>query len=151
MKFKILAAKLETIGVGKQNAGNKYVLMEVIEDSMFAEQSHNRTVFIPQSLVPAWEQAIATNNFPGFDAKYVIVNDLPQFRVKRSDGTVLETIHTSMKILVRTDEAGQAIEDANSIAKGIVETLMVKVTTSSAPVAAEQAPAAPGVVPPAIA
>jgi hypothetical protein len=143
MKFKIIFAEINEIEVGKQNAGDKYVLAEIMEDSLFASQSHKHTFFVPQSVIPQWEKLISENKLPPYSAKYVIVNDLPAYKVKRDDGTVMNDVRNSMRILVRTDEStGEAIEDARNQALRIIAARMVLVEMSSeAFTAIENAPA----------
>ena len=133
MKFKIIKALIKTIEQGKQNAGNKYVEVEVMEDSMFAEQSHIKTYFVPQTQIPAWENAIATGAYPPVFFEYDIV-EVPAYRAKKGD-TVYPTVHTTMRLLVRTDEKGNPIEDARAKAEEILNsgTMCIRVQTSTAP------------------
>jgi hypothetical protein len=130
MLFKILSAEIKEIPVGKTNAGDKYVQVEIIEDSMFAEKAHKRNFFVPQQQIPAWEKCIADGKFAPYLAKYVIVEGLPLYRAKKSDGTLLPTVHSNMRILVRIDTDGSVIEDANSSAMTIIEQMMHKVDVS---------------------
>lgn len=131
MLFKILSAEIKEIGVGKTNAGDKFVQVEIIEDSMFAEKAHKRNFFVPQQQIPTWEKCIADGKFAPYLAKYVIVENLPLYRAKKSDGTLLPTTHSNMRILVRIDTDGSVIEDARSSAMTIIEQMMHKVDVST--------------------
>ena len=133
LKFMILRAVVKTIADGRLNAGNKYVEVEVMEDSMFAEQSHIKTYFVPQNRIPAWEKCIADGVYPPVFYKYELVETAP-YRAKKGD-TVYPTEHTSMKLLIRTDPAGNPLEDANAMAEEILNsnTMCVRVAQSQAP------------------
>lgn len=134
LKFKIIKAVIKTIAAGKLNAGNQYVEVEVMEDSMFSEQSHIKTYFVPQSRIPAWQQCIDNNAYPEVHFKYEIV-ETPPYRAKRGD-TVYPAVHTTMRLLIRTAPDGSPLEDANAMAEEILNsgTMCIRVTMSSSPV-----------------
>ena len=94
MDFIIMNASIETVAAGKQNAGDKYVLMTVMLDDMFATKSHKECVFCPQVMIPRWEKAISENALPTFRGTYETIEGLPAYvaensKFPRTDMTVL--------------------------------------------------------------
>lgn len=143
-KFKVTKAVIKTVEVGKQNAGNKYVLASLIEDDPYAVgEPHDRTLFVPQDNIPMWEDFIAKNSFPPYMADYKMEEGLPDYQVKRPDGTLLPTIHNRMRILSRVNAKGEFIEDTRTTALQIIDQYMVKCVVSTAPVTPVVAPVAP--------
>jgi len=122
--FRVTNASLRVIKQGRQNAGNKYLIIELVEDTPLANEFFTRYLFINQSLIAQWEEAIRTNNFPKFNGIIVVEKNLPLYVPKKNDGSVIfSEPMNAMRVVVRA-ENGKPIEDSRKIAMWLIKSQM---------------------------
>ena len=155
MASKIIAVRKETVPANKQHAGETFYKIECFVGSMLNPRAATTCVFltgkpaIDKTITDYWDEAIKTGVFQDIDLRYVVVGDrevnpnaipLPPYRVKRPDGTVLPTVHTSMQVLMQF-ENGLPVGSPRNTAIRIIETMCEPVIMSDA--APEMSPDVP--------
>ena len=69
-----------------------------------------------------------------YSAEYQIIEDLKPHKTKTDDGQVRDVIHTSMRVLVKTDyETKLPLESGRAIAERIVDQMMYIVPMTNEP------------------
>lgn len=146
MASRIIAVKKETVPAGKLHAGEPFYKIECFVGSMMNPRAATTCVFltgkpaIDKVITDYWDEAIKTGVFQDIDLRYVVVGDrevnpsaipLPPYRVKRSDGTVLPSVHTSMQVLMQF-ENGAPVGSPRNTAIRIIETMCEPVVMSQA-------------------
>ena len=139
MNFEIMECSIETIvsvpgQPAKKNAGDKYVKLKVMEESMFATKAHVECIFVDQCRIPRRQAAIDANNLPTYSARYETIENLPPYRAENSKYDL-----TSMTVLVELHADGSpkysGLRKAMDILMSMPGITMVG-QGSSAPVAA---------------
>jgi len=122
MKFKILSAEIATVENG-DNAGDEFIMLSVIEDSIFAEGHPHKVVkFVPQENIPLWEAAIEKGKFPPFNGSYHIVKDLPTYKARETSDE-----QNTMRLLVENDSDGNPRSNPHKTAMRIIKSRMILV------------------------
>jgi hypothetical protein len=141
MKFNIISAQIKTIKAdAKQNAGEDYVeaIVKMWEPIPRGAQVHTVLFFLEPVEIEFYRSVIEGTGavkFPlEYSAEYQIIEDLKPHKTKTDDGAVREGIHTSMRVLVKTDyETKLPLESGRAIAERIVDQMMYIVPLNNEP------------------
>lgn len=158
MASKIIAVTKAVVPAGKRNAGQPYYVLDCFVGTMLRPGQAKACIFqtgnkvIDAEIAAYWDGIIASKEYPPIDLRYVVVGDresnpnaipLPPYRVKNSDGTVGNTVHTTMRVLMQFED-GRMEGSPRNQALRIIETMCEPVIMS------EMAPASDGNEPPAM-
>ena len=154
MASKIISVEKSTVPAGKRNAGQVFYRINCFVGSMLNPRQAQRFVFltgnavIDKEVTDYWDGVIASKAFPAIDLRYVTVGDresnpnaipLPQYRTKNDDGTVGNSVHTTMQVLMQYED-GKMIGSPRSQAMRIIESLCELVTVSGEAPVMDEAP-----------
>jgi len=141
MKFNIISAQIKKIKAdAKQNAGEEYVeaVVKMWEPIPRGAQAHTVLFFLEPLEIEFYRSVIegtGSVKFPlEYSAEYQIIEGLKPHKTKTDDGTVRDGIHTSMRVLVKTDyETKLPLESGRAIAERIVDQMMYIVPVNNEP------------------
>ena len=141
MKFNIISAQIKKIKAdAKQNAGEEYVeaVVKMWEPIPRGAQAHTVLFFLEPVEIEFYRSVIEGTGavkFPlEYSAEYQIIEDLKPHKTKTDDGQVRDGIHTSMRVLVKTDyETKLPLESGRAIAERIVDQMMYIVPMTNEP------------------
>ena len=142
MKFNIISAQIKKIKAdAKQNAGEEYVeaVVKMWEPIPRGAQAHTVLFFLEPVEIEFYRQVIEGTHpsvkFPlEYSAEYQIIEGLKPHKTKTDDGQVRDGIHTSMRVLVKTDyETKLPLESGRAIAERIVDQMMYIVPMTNEP------------------
>ena len=143
MKFNIISAQIKkTKADAKVNPNEEYVeaVVKMWEPIPRGAQPHTVLFFLEPVEIEWYRSVIEGTNPDGikfpleYSAEYQIIEGLKPHKTKDDAGNIREGIHTSMRVLVKTDyETKKPLESGQAIAERIVEQMMYVVPMSNEP------------------